>query len=86
VIGSADKPVLLVVNGGITMSGSSQIYGLVFSISGSASFSGTSTVIGSMVTNKDITVSGNFNYDSKVLRNLSNNQSLVVIPGSWADY
>ncbi|BAW80193.1 hypothetical conserved protein [Candidatus Nitrosoglobus terrae] len=86
VIGSADKPVLLVVNGNITMNGDSQIYGLVFSLSGNVTFNGKSTVTGSLITSQDTTINGSFNYDSQVLKKVSIGQSLALITGSWADF
>jgi len=100
-IGSADEPVIIVVEGGdITLNGGATIYGIVFAFEatngsgGDVSMIGGSTVRGAFISDHSITnSSGTFNtrFDAQVLNNISEGTSpelsnVVLIPGSWKDF
>ncbi|MBL0688337.1 MAG: hypothetical protein JJW02_02615 [Pseudoalteromonas sp.] len=100
-IGSADEPVIIVVeDGDITLNGGATIYGIVFAFEatngsgGDVSMIGGSTVRGAFISDHSITnSSGTFNtrYDIEVLNNISKGTSselsnVVLIPGSWKDF
>lgn len=91
VIGSATNPVLLVVNGGLSLSGNITFYGFIFIIgtSGITSTTGNINVIGGIASVDDLTMSGNsdISYDQTVLTNLQNSLTYYAkVPGSWKDF
>jgi len=100
-IGSADEPVIIVVeDGDITLNGGATIYGIVFAFEatngsgGDVSMIGGSTVRGAFISDHSITnSSGTFNtrFDAQVLNNISQGTSpglsrVEIIPGSWKDF
>lgn len=91
-IGSAANPVLLVINGNLTLSGTVTIYGMVF-VTGTATTSvlGNVSIIGSLLTSNTLTMSGttNLTYDPTILSNLTTQDSVsyqAKVPGSWKDF
>jgi hypothetical protein len=97
-IGSYAAPVLLVVEGDVTINSNLQIFGLIFSFSSTATgtanvkLNGGPTLYGAVASNRNIDL-GNGTYrmrfDGTVLQNLYNSiggRGTGPIPGSWADY
>jgi len=91
-LGSASNPVLLIVNGNLSLSGSITIYGLVF-VMGTATTTVTGSVqlTGGMIsaTNMSMTGSTSFTYNSTTFTNLQNQSSMsyyAKVPGSWKDF
>lgn len=97
-IGSADHPVILVVNGDTQLNGKINFYGVIFAFSSDPTISrqvqlvGSPTNYGAILSNTDITFSGgNFKmrYEKCILDNLSRDNTDALfgkIPGSWIDY
>lgn len=92
-IGSASNPVLLIVNGSLSLSGNVTIYGFLFVIGTNdiTTFSGNTKIIGGMATTETLNMSGSIEvtYDPAVLDNLQNQPSLLYyakVPGSWKDF
>lgn len=92
-IGTAQNPVLMVVNGPLNVTGNVTIYGFVFVIgpSGIANLTGNINVVGGMVTTDDLTITGNADviFNPTVLNNIRNNPSTryyAKVPGSWKDF
>lgn len=92
-IGTASNPVLLVVNGNLSLSGNITIYGYVFVFGSNNidSITGNVQIIGGMATAGDLRMSGNIGltYNPTVLTSLETNTNLTYyakIPGSWKDF
>lgn len=92
-IGSAAQPVLLIVNGSLSLSGDVTIYGYVFVIgtAGIETLTGDTRVFGGMVTTDTVNMSGNINvnYSSSVLsamQNLGSMRYYAPVSGSWKDF
>lgn len=92
-IGSAASPVLMVVNGNLSISGNVTIYGFIY-IMGT---SNVDTLTGNITINGGLATTGNFNitgsseltYDPTILTNLSNQNSLryyAKVAGTWKDF
>lgn len=92
-IGSAANPVLLVVNGNLSISGNVTIYGFIYILG----TSNVDTLTGNITINGGLATTGNFNmtgssqltYDPTVLTNLSNQNSLryyAKAAGTWKDF
>lgn len=91
-IGTAANPVLLIVNGDLTVSGNVTIYGYVFILGNATTdFTGNLTIVGSVGTTGNLNATGSIQvvYSPTTLDNLQNNSSMryyAKIPGSWKDY
>lgn len=92
-IGSAINPVILVVNGGLSLSGNMTIYGFIFVLgtTGITTLTGNIAIHGALVTTDNLNISGNITltYDTSVLNNLKNQSGTSLyakIPGSWRDF
>lgn len=97
VIGSADEPVLMVVQGDTTFNAGDEIYGLLYLFDPAGGTpglisNGNATMHGAIVAHGgvDMNLTGGFvlEYDSAVLKNLSRNSAsrvLTRLPGSWSD-
>jgi Tfp pilus assembly protein PilX len=92
-IGSPTNPVLLIVNGPLSISGNVTFYGLIFvsSTTGVTTATGNPSIFGAMITGDALTVSGSssFSYDPTVLTNLRNSNATryyARVPGSWRDF
>lgn len=93
-LGSATKPVIIVVNGNLTINQPIQIYGLLY-VRGNLTWTNSSTgspatVTGAVVTEGDLTASGagsaNVVYNAAVMQILNNQRgSFVRVPGSSWD-
>jgi len=92
-IGSAANPVLLIVNGNLTLSGNITIYGYVFVFGSNTieSISGNVQIIGGLATSGSLSMAGSttLTMDTSTLSNLQNSASLryfAKVPGSWKDF
>lgn len=92
-IGSATNPVLMVVNGPLTVTGNVTVYGFIFVIgpSGISNLMGNISVIGGMATTDDLTITGNANitFNPTILENIRNNPAMryyAKVPGTWKDF
>lgn len=92
-IGTAANPVLIVVNGPLSISGNTIVYGFIFVIgaTGITSVSGNTNITGGIATSDNLSMSGNtyITYDSSVLTNLRNQSSMsfwAKVPGTWKDF
>lgn len=92
-IGSPASPVLMIVNGSLTMSGNVTFYGLIFvsSTTGITTSTGSSSVVGAIITSDAFAMAGssNLTYDSTTLTNLRSSSSTsyyAKVPGSWRDF
>lgn len=87
VIGSASKPVLLVVNGNLTIQGNAIVYGYIY-VTGSLQTAGNSTIQGAIVAGGNTVDSGNFSltYNTSVLNKVKQlTGQYTKIPNSWND-
>jgi len=92
-IGSAANPVLLVVNGNLSLSGNVVIYGFVFVIGTNdiLTLTGNTQITGGIATTDTLNMSGNIalTFSSSVINNLRSNPStryFAKIAGSWKDF
>lgn len=97
-VGSFANPVLLIVEGNISMNANNYVMGVMFAFSTnpaatlSVTLNGGPTLYGGIMTNANISLPvGTFKmrYDANVIGNLKNNLSgrgLAKVPGSWADF
>lgn len=88
-IGSADRPVILIVNGPFKANANIVIYGLVYVIGDwDNSGGGTVDVNGSIIVEGTLTGQGtpNVNFSNTILSNLSQVGEYVKVPGSWHDF
>ncbi|OGT45434.1 MAG: hypothetical protein A3E83_00395 [Gammaproteobacteria bacterium RIFCSPHIGHO2_12_FULL_41_20] len=91
-VGSADNPVILIVNGDLKLTGSVTIYGFVYVMGTTTTdILGNVTINGSMATADNLEISGSTEivYSSSVLQNLQNQLSLsyyAKVPGTWKDF
>lgn len=92
VVGSAASPVLLIVNGNFSISGTAQIYGFIYVIGGSATdvVTGSASINGGMVSEADLNLKGSttITYNPSLLTTLQQtvNTYYAKVPGSWKDY
>lgn len=90
-VGSVANPVVLIVNGTYSQSGTSVVNGIVYA-TGNVSYVGTSNTNGLLVSEGNINFVGtsNLTYNSTIVNNLLNNGAIVSnyskIPGSWRDF
>jgi hypothetical protein len=91
VLGSAATPVMLVVEGNLTVSANLQMYGVLY-LTGNPIWSttaGSTLIRGAVVTEGNLSVVGApaVAFDPDVLRTINLTQgSMVRIPGSWRDF
>ena len=85
-LGSEVQPVILVVNGTLTLAGDSEIYGVVYAIDvhteNDATINGALMVENSTVINDDLTI----NYDTNVLNATQGIGMTGAVSGSWRDW
>jgi Tfp pilus assembly protein PilX len=93
VVGSASNPVLLIVNGPLSLSGNVSIYGFVFVLgsSGTTILTGNDTVNGALITSDNTSISGNavITYNPSIINTIKNYSALsyfAKVPGSWKDF
>jgi len=92
-VGSLVKPVVLIVNGNLSLSNTATIYGLVFILAPSSTviIGGSAIINGAIITTGNLSFqsSGTLNYNSSVLSALptiSGGGSYAKVPGSWRDF
>lgn len=91
-IGSSTNPVLMIVNGNLTISGNVTIYGYVFILGDTnTTLLGSLNIIGSVGSTGNISASGSIqiNYSPSTLSNLQNANTIryyAKVPGSWKDF
>lgn len=87
VFGSADDPVILIINGNLDISGNITVNGLLYVI-GDMNGTGNVTVNGAVVVQGSTDVSGSFDvfFDSDLLSGLGQVGQATVTPGSWKDW
>ncbi|UDF34202.1 UNVERIFIED_ORG: hypothetical protein LHJ69_16625 [Shinella sp. XGS7] len=90
-LGSATRPIVLVVNGALQLQGPMLLNGLVY-VRGDASWTNGSgqpaRLIGALLSEGDMVASGTVDiaYDASTLSTISNQRgSFVRVPGSWMD-
>lgn len=89
-VGTAASPVILIINGNLRISSSTQIYGLVF-VTGTATVDivGSTDVVGGLITTSDLSITGSsaITFSSTVLSTTQNIMNYYAkIPGSWKDF
>lgn len=86
-VGSQEKPVILIVNGDMSLSSNTVINGIVF-VSGNVSGNGTPKVFGSMIVNGTSAFTGNLLivYDGVVAKKAETIGKVSKVPGSWRDW
>lgn len=88
-IGTADKPILIIVNGTLTMAGNNTYNGLIYAIGGHEIEGGISNVNGAVLVEGDFSAKGAFciNYDPDILNNIGKAVgSIAKVAGSWRDF
>lgn len=92
VIGSPDNPVVLVVDGSLTINGGATIHGFVYSTGATTStetvLAGTATIVGSVISEGNLSAAGNLTirYSSYPDRPGPKGPVFYVkIPGTWID-
>jgi len=94
VLGSAASPVMLVVQGNLTVSANLQLFGVLYlhDPSGTSVWNtgaGSTFIDGAVVAEGNLTITGTptIRFDPEVLRTINTSQgSLVRVPGSWRDF
>ena len=87
-LGTVDKPVLLIINGTLTVYNNVTIYGMVYASNSIRRLGRNTTIYGSLVSAGSISLddSANINYDESVLNKLRYSVlNFSPIPGSWID-
>ncbi len=88
VIGSPEKPVILIVEGNLKFNGNATLYGVLYVIGNwSNSGGGSAAVNGAVIVEGNMSSTGTpaLNF-SKNLINLNSLTSLVKVPGTWHDF
>ena len=88
-VGSAFDPALIVVNGNVTFSAPTNVFGFVYGDTANWVSSGTGQIRGGVAAEGQISGSGAFAavYDESILSHLRwRTGSFVKVPGSWKDY
>jgi Tfp pilus assembly protein PilX len=92
VIGTAANPVLLIVNGSLSMSGNAIVYGAIYVIGGvSANLTGNSTINGTMISTDIMSLTGStrINFSTAVLSAVQQQLQTTYfakVPGTWRDF
>lgn len=89
VIGSAAAPVLLIINGNLTLNGNAVIYGFIYVTDSLLTGSGNAIINGGLVVGGNASDSGNFsvNYNNSVLTKIQQQiGNYGKIAGSWDDF
>lgn len=92
-IGTIANPVILVVNGSLSLSGNVTINGFIFVLgtTGITTLTGNSVINGALATSDDLNITGNIaiQYNSTILNNLKTQPGTsfyAKIPGTWKDF
>lgn len=86
-IGTADHPVVLVINGNLDLGANTVINGFVF-VTGNVSGGAGATIYGALVATGNVGTNGNLKviYDPKVLKNAESLGQAALVPGGWRDW
>ncbi len=86
-IGTADKPVVLIINGDLELGSNAVINGLVF-VTGNITGYGSPTIYGALIGAGNASATGNLKvvYDPKVLGSAVNLGKAAKLQGSWRDW
>ncbi|HJV25673.1 MAG TPA: PilX N-terminal domain-containing pilus assembly protein [Aromatoleum sp.] len=86
-IGSLEHPVVIVVDGDLTLSGNSTIFGIVF-VKGNLATSGGPKIRGALLATGDVNSAGALNviYDPEAIRNTKTLGTYASAPGAWRDF
>ena len=85
-IGTADHPVVLVVNGNLDFGANTVINGMVF-VTGQVTGNGTPTIYGSLIAGSaNLTGNAKIIFDPNVLGNARRLGKAAMVPGSWRDW
>lgn len=87
-IGSAQNPVILIINGDLNVNGNITINGVLVVLGNTAIGNGTATINGTLLTTGSVSASGNISvsYNSSVVTIAHSFSTYVKIPGSWKDF
>lgn len=87
VIGTADEPVVLIIDGNMSGAGNVTVNGLLF-VTGNFSGTGSLDVNGAVVIRGDMSGTGSMDafFDSDVLDNLGDAGRGAGVPGTWTDF
>lgn len=91
-IGTAANPVILIINGDLTISGSPIIYGFIYVIGNvSTGVTGNPQIIGGIAATGNLNLQGNasITFDSSVIDGVFNQISanyFAKVPGTWKDF
>jgi len=100
VVGSLDSPVIIVVDGNVSLQGGASVFGVIYAFSsdndpdtgGTVTINGNNIVYGSVISDHDVAISnGTFHvrYDSRVINNIINGDDFAVlakVANSWRDF
>lgn len=86
-IGSLDRPVVLIVEGDLTLGANFDFYGILY-VAGSVKGSANSNIYGAVLVHDEVRVNGNptIFYDETVIGNSKNIGRRTVMPGTWRDW
>jgi len=86
-VGSSAQPVVIVVDGDLTLSGNTTIYGVVF-VRGNLSTSGGPKVRGAVLATGDVNSAGTLVviYDPDAIGGAGGDGTFASVPGSWRDF
>lgn len=90
-LGTAEKPVILIVNGNLQLTGTATIYGLVYVMGGSVTkqLGGTLDIYGGLIATGNITINGTakITFDTNLLTTIHKTLGYYAkVPGSWRDF
>jgi len=87
-IGTADQPVILVVDGALDMTGNPEIYGVVYVRDDMPEATGTPVIHGSLIVEGDVPSTGNVTviYSSAINGRAGRLGPAIFMPGSWRDW
>lgn len=86
--GTAERPVVLIVDGDLRINANTEVYGFIY-VRGNLSGNGTATVRGAIAVQGQVDkLNGNMDlvHDADVLANLSAWTAPAKVPGSWKDF
>lgn len=86
-VGTPTQPVILVVNGDLTLSANSVVNGIVF-VTGEVNGNGNPEVYGSLITSEGASITGNplIIFDPLVVGRASNLGRAAKLHGTWRDW